>query len=339
MKSRVTMQAIADKLNISKNSVSQALAGKDGVSEETRRLVVSTAMQMGYVYPGQGASNKNEARGKAARVALISSDFAFSQQFFGEICLTIEQECSKHGLQLMIQSISDEAVASLLLPSFLSTPSVDGVLVLSHLSTDYLNVILSRGIPAVMIDHHDPDIRTDCVLTNNRFGAYEAVRHLIRLGHKRIGFMGNTSFSPSYRERLDGYRLALETYGMSEDKRWIETAAEEEPAFVERYISGLKEKPSAWFCVNDGLGFMVTSSLRQLGLQIPKDVSVCSFDNGRLSRLTNPATTTVTVDLKQFGRKAVELLLWRMNNRDEPHVEVLLPASLIVRGSSASPNS
>lgn len=336
MRSRVSMQDIADKLNISKNSVSQALTGKDGVSEKTRKLIVSTAKQMGYVHP---ASRGKQSQGRSPRIGLIASDFAFAQSFFGEIYLTIEQECSKYGLQLIIQSINQETLERLSLPQFLSNQSVDGVLVLSHLSTDYINRVIATGIPAVLIDHHDPRIVADCVLTNNRFGAFDGVRHLIDLGHREIGFIGNISFSPSYRERLEGYRMALDVYGIPADHRSIVENAVEESGYVSRYLSGIPKMPTAWFCANDGLGFLMTSSLQQLGYKIPKDISVCSFDNGRLSRISIPSTTTIAVDLKLFGRKAVEQLLWRIVNKDEPHVEVLLPTSLVVRDSTGSPET
>lgn len=337
MKSKVTMQDIADRLNISKNSVSQALSGKDGVSEETRQLIMDIAEQMGYVYPSARKKHRTETSGN---IALIASDFAFARKsFFGGIYLSVEQETRQRGKNLLIQSIDKDSVRSLTLPPFLENQDVDGILILSHLSTSYTNAIIETGIPTVLIDHHHPAIQADCILTNNRFSAYEAVHHLIKLGHRNIGFLGNIKFSPSYYERMEGFRLALHDYSIEANPDWIITDAIEQAEYIMNKMKSVAtgSQPTAWFCVNDGLGFLVNSTLHQLGYQVPDDVSICSFDNGQLSRLSTPPTTTLDVDLKLFGHKAVEQLFWRMEHKNEPYMELLLPTKLIVRESTAAP--
>lgn len=333
MKKRVTMQDIADRLNISKNSVSQALRGKEGVSEETRELVKRTAKEMGYEYPASRA----KSRGKPPRqIALIASDRTFSLKFFGEIYLSIEQEALSHGMKLHIQSVNKEQKERLLLPSFIEEKQVDGVIVLSHISTEYIQQIVATGIPTVLVDHHHPNIPADAVLTNNRFGAYVAVQHLLELNHTDIAFVGDVHYSPSYQERYEGYLLALKDYGVKPNEEWMFCQAQEDETVIAGYIRELKRQPTAWFCVNDGLGFFVSTGLQQYGLKVPDDVSVCSFDNGQLSQIATPKITTVDIDLKRYGKRAVELLRWRWDNPNEPFQEVLLSTKLIKRESTAT---
>lgn len=118
MKRKITMQDIADKLGISKNSVSQALSGKSGVSEETRQLIEQTAKELGYVYKSKNIPPKKE---RNICIGLIATDFAFSlKTFFGEIFLAIEESCMKNGITLNIQSVSQEAKEKLILPDFIS---------------------------------------------------------------------------------------------------------------------------------------------------------------------------------------------------------------------------
>jgi LacI family transcriptional regulator len=107
---------------------------------------------------------------------------------------------------------------------------------------------------------------------------------------------------------------------------------------VRDLVDSMEKQPTAWFCVNDGLGFFVQSSLQQKGLRVPDDVSVCSFDNGQLSRLANPKITTMDIDLELYGRKAIEQLVWRMENTEEPITELLLPANLLKRESTSKVN-
>ncbi|WP_062237203.1 substrate-binding domain-containing protein [Fictibacillus sp. FJAT-27399] len=335
MAKKVSMQDIADALNISKNSVSQALSGKPGVSEATRQLVEKTAQEMGYSVRKSSVSAGVVGSGTGS-IGLIASDYAFSlKSFFGEIYLSVEKEVTERGMNLLIQSINTVARDNLVLPSFIAEGKVDGVLILSHISTEYSNAVIATGIPTVIIDHHHPLIQADAILTNNRFGAYTAVKHLIELGHRNIAYVGNVRLSPSYQERLEGYRLALQEHGIELNEEFVFSDVLEDDQDVTGLVQGLDVQPSAWFCVNDGFGFFVRSALQQHGIAVPGEASVCSFDNGMLSRLSTPKITTMNIDLELYGRKAVEQLTWRMHYKDEPIIELLLPAELIVRESTA----
>lgn len=339
-KPKITMQDIADRLNISKNSVSQALSGKAGVSEETRKLIFRTADELGYVYTGnrKRSADQAEQAGGTGSIALVATDFAFSMRgFFGEIYLTIEKEVQKRGKSLQIQSISQQMMDEETLPAFIEQREVDGILILSHLSTDYMNKLVDTGIPTVLIDHHHPDVHADAILTNNRFSAYRAVKYLCELGHSRMGFIGNTSFSPSYYERLEGFHLAHHELGLAVNPEWVVSDALEDPEFMEKRIRAMGEQPTAWFCVNDGLGFIVNSTVQNMGYQVPGDISIVSFDNGQLSRLATPKTTTMAVDLALFGQTAIRQLFWRMEQPEAPYMELLLPTTLIERDSTSAP--
>ena len=333
MGKRVTMQDIADRLTITKNSVSQALTGKPGVSEETRKQVLKVADELGYRYTPKTTSRQIDHH-RTGNIGLIASDFAFSMKsFFGDIFLSVEEEVQKRSKNLLLQSINKQANENLKLPSFIEDKSVDGIIILSHLTNDYINKVLATGIPTVLIDHHHPKIQADAILTNNRFGAYTVVQHLLELGHRDIAYVGNIGFSPSYQERLEGYLLALRDYGVQPQEEFMFTDALEEEAVINSFISQVPVQPTAWFCVNDGLGYLVNSGLQRNGIHIPADASVCSFDNGQLSRLSTPRITSMDIDLRLFGRKAVERLFWRTENRSEPYEEALLPATL-VKGDS-----
>lgn len=335
MDKKVTMQDIADQLNISKNSVSQALSGKPGVSEETRQLVQKTADELGYYYLNN-RKQKQADQQTLRNIALIASDYAFSlKSFFGEIYLSIEKEVRARGMNLFIESIDSDSIKNLTLPGLLTNHEIDGILILSHISTDYISKIINTGTPTVLIDHHSPYLQADSILTNNRFGAYTAVEHLIELGHREIAFVGDVDFSPSYQERFEGYLLALRKYGISPNHDYIFKNAKEDQDELNQFFEALEMKPTAWFCVNDGHGFLISSLLVQKGFKVPGDASVCNFDNGQLSQIATPKITTMEINLNYFGKKAVEQLCWRIENKDEPIHEVLLPTKLLIRESTA----
>ncbi|PYZ94661.1 LacI family transcriptional regulator [Salipaludibacillus keqinensis] len=333
MAKKITMQDIARELNISKNSVSQALSGKPGVSEETRQLIKTKAEELGYQY--SIAKKQNQAN-HSGNIALIASDLAFSLNFFGDIYLTIEKEVNQRGMNLLIQSIDDHTRDHLSLPSFVQDRSVSGIIILSHISTDYINRIIDTGIPTVLIDHHHPLNPADAILINNRFAAFKAVHHLINLGHKQIGFLGDVNRSPSYQERYEGFLLALKDNNVKLNNKFVITEVKESGEGVGQSIDKLDALPTAWFCTNDGLGFFLLTNLQSKGINVPADVSVCSFDNGQLSRISNPKTTTMNVDLQLYGKKAIEQLFWRMDHPNDPIQEILIDSNLIVRESTTT---
>ena len=335
MDKKVTMQDIANQLNISKNSVSQALTGKPGVSEETRELVRRTAEELGYSFTNIRTHKQPEQK-ENKNIALIASDYAFSlKSFFGEIYLSVEKELRSRGMNLYIESINQSSKEKLILPALLTNQKIDGILILSHISTEYIQKVLSTGIPTVLVDHHSPYLQADSILTNNRFGAFTAVEHLIKLGHQEIAFVGNTEVSPSYQERRDGYLLALEKYGITPKPEFMFTSVQETQEDILSIMESLTTRPTAWFCVNDGFGFLVQSTLQQKGFKIPEDASVCSFDNGQLSQIATPKITTMEIDLNLFGKQAVDQLCWRINHKHDPIHEVLLPTTLLIRDSTS----
>lgn len=332
MAQKITMQHIADQLNISKNSVSQALSGKPGVSTETRDLIIKTAEKMGYKYqPKRFTATSSSLK----NIALIASEFAFSQKsFFGEIYLAIERELSKNGMNLFIQAIDQHSKEHLILPPLFQNQEIDGVIILSHITNEYIEKVIATGLPTVLIDHHYPGLKADAILTNNRYSAYEAVNYLIELGHQSIAFVGNINFSPSYYERLEGYKLAHYKNGLPINNDYIYSHTEETAESIQAIMEHVSNRPTAWFCVNDGLGFLVNSSLQRQGVHVPEEASVCSFDNGQLSNVSTPKLTTVDIDLEYYGRKAVEQIIWRAEHPEAHYQEILLPAELIKREST-----
>ncbi|MEH7301491.1 substrate-binding domain-containing protein [Neobacillus drentensis] len=329
---KITMQDIADKLQISKNSVSQALGGKKGVSIETKELVMKTANELGYQYREK---KRKISQTPAKSIALIASDFAFSQRgFFGEIYLSVDKEATIANCNILVQSINNQQKESLTLPQIIQQSQVDGIIILSHISDKYIDKVINTGIPTVIIDHHYPNVQADCILTNNRFGAFQAIQHLIELNHQDIGFIGNTGISPSYEERLEGYYLALKKYGITPNPKFIMSTMNESEENVFTYLHSLEKQPSAWFCVNDGLSFYVSSYLQQNNFHIPNDISVCGYDNGELSKLANPKITTLDIDLHYYGECALNQLLWRLENKSAPFREILLPSTLLKREST-----
>lgn len=326
MQKKVTMNDIAKSLGISKNAVSQALSGKDGVSEDTRQKVIEAADMLGYIY-------KKSKNTEINKIALVGSTKTFSLDFFGGICLSTQSELSELNMELTIISICDEDIKNNIIPQGIYES--DGILILSHIDDNYIESIVSLNIPCVLIDHHIPNLSADCVLINNRFGAFSAVNHLIKLGHTEIGFLGDINYSPSYYERLEGYKLALYKNNLNQNNECIFSNTSDDIDLIRNIIKSVNEnKPTAWFCANDKLGCLLLNALKELNYTIPNDVAICSFDNAEFSNLMVPKITSVDIQKEYLGKKAVDVLLWRLSNLEKPYQEVLINTELIIKGST-----
>ncbi|WP_353949150.1 LacI family DNA-binding transcriptional regulator [Sporolactobacillus sp. Y61] len=337
---KISMQDIADKLHISKNSVSQALGDKGGVSEQTKMRVRKTAEEMGYDYRKRATFKQNTPHHKNT-FALFATDFALSHKsFFGEIIRYIEKEMKKYGNELCIFRVSPENISSNSLPAAFSKSAYQGLFILSHINRPFIQLLLDLQLPTVMIDHHDPHLDTDCVLCQNKTGGYLATEFLINQGHKKIGFLGDIDWSPSYEERWEGYMKALRDNQLPVEKALMITGIQEKRSVLYKELEALANKvsdlPTAWLCANSGMGFILISYFQSIGYRIPEDISVCCFDNTEFTVLSNPQITTMAIDLRDMGRKAVQLLEWRLDHPSHSHLEIRLPAHLIERESTSA---
>ncbi|AIS62114.1 substrate-binding domain-containing protein [Listeria ivanovii] len=326
---KVTMQDIADKLNITKNSVSQALGNKNGVSEQTKLAVFKMADELGYKYKKEIAREVVKEK-----FALLATSFALSQRsFFGEIIDNMKQSIIARQGELVIFPVTDEEAELHQIPEQLQNENWTGIFLLSHINTEYSKQITMLGIPVVLIDHHDPHLKADAVISQNKDGAFTAVEFLIQNNHQKIGFLGDITFSPSYEERLEGYKKALNYYQIPFNEKHAITQIKEEQTSLYKTLDALDELPTAWFCVNSGLGFILNTYLQSKGYTIPNDISIICFDNTEFTVLSKPPLTTMCTNLSFMGEKAVELMYNRIRKPDDGFVHLALATNLIVRDS------
>ncbi|KMT58315.1 LacI family transcriptional regulator [Listeria fleischmannii 1991] len=326
---KVTMQDIADRLNITKNSVSQALGNKNGVSEKTKLAVFKMADELGYHYKKEIAREVIKKR-----FALVASSFALAQKsFFGEIISSMKQQLLTEQAELFIFPIGEIEAKKGILPIELEIEEWSGIFLLSHINTAYSLKVLDLKHPTILIDHHHPYLKADSILTQNKDGAFLAVEHLIAKQHEKIGFLGDIQFSPSYEERFEGYKMALQNAKIPFNQAFTITRIKEEQTALYKILDQLDELPTAWFCVNSGLGFILNTYLQSKGYTIPKDFSIICFDNTEFTVLSNPQLTTMCTNLKAMGEKAVSLMNWRIRHSESEFVQLCISTKLIERDS------
>ncbi len=326
----VTMQDIADYLHISKNSVSQALRDKNGVSEETKKKVAEAADKLGYFY-NKSFSSINSQR----HFLLIATEFALSQtSFFGKILTGLKNGLELNGDSLVIETIHAEAIQNCELPVSLLNEKFDGIFILSHIENTYIKKVIDYGIPCVLIDHHHPSFAADAVLSQNIDGSFVAVEYLIKLGCKSVGFVGDINFSPSYDERLYGFKKAMNTYQIPIHEEQIISNIKEDQTLLFDRLNQISQMPDAWFCVNSGLAFILNSFLRSNGFSIPQDIALLCFDDTEFTRMAQPQISCIATDLEYMEVCARNLMEQRLLAIDAPFVQMNIVPKLILRAST-----
>lgn len=331
---KATMQDIADELNVSRNTISRALRNKKGVSEKTKREVEAIAERIGYKY------NKNKSKTNSSikqHFILLASSFALSQTgFFGIIIEELKDivQLNNHSIEIIEVPIDNQETQALILSRLKSYDSnLKGIFILSHITNDFIENILNLSIPSILIDHHSPKLKADAVVTQNEFGTYDLVEHLVKNDIKEIGFIGNVNLSPSYKERYIGYCQALEDNGIKYNSSIVISDMQEEQKALFERISNLEKMPESWFCVNSGLAFILNTYLHSKGYSVPEDVSIVCFDDTEFSRQSSPPITCVGTNLKLVSKLSYNSLQYRLTSPNESYTEVRVIPEFFDRSS------
>ena len=302
---KVTMQDIADRLGITKVSVSKALNGQPGISAQTRARILEAAVQLGY-------AGRARETGRPKRFAMLVAKrfFLETDGFYTEIAYHLNEFSLRDGHQIYTVVLSAEAEEALELPDALQDPLFDGIFLLGELNDAYVRMLAARRVNAVAVDFDNEALCTDCVLTDNFYLGFRAAKYLIRLGHRRIGFVGNIYQTHSIMDRYFGCvkALTLENLPVREDWRLINN----DPYNL--YLMDVllpAEMPTAFVCHCDMAAYYLMESLRRAGLRVPQDVSLISFDNTALSERTQPQLTSFDINRNDIARRAYQCMLER----------------------------
>jgi len=317
---------IAKEAGVSASTVSRTFNSPHLINNETRQRVLEVAQRMNYAPLRQRVAR--EQRTTATGVvdfhffAEVPDDTLQGNAFYSQVLAGAMAEAADLGVQLIL-STSGRHDPSAPLPSAVVNGNATGLLLVGAADEKVVHKFLASGKSAVFVDTHDPSGSHDAVVTDNIGGAREAVDYLIKLGHKRIGFVTGGHEVDSFRERLNGYICAHYWANVPYDPSMI--VFNESDALREcLHRSG---RPTAFMCANDDCAIRVMQICHDLGLSIPGDVSLVGFDDVDFSSRTIPPLTSVHVPTDLLGRLAVRRLQARLTS---PQEAVTLPSYSVV---------
>ncbi len=330
-----TMAEIAAIAGVSKPTVSKVMNGQPGVASRTRERVERVIAERGYVR--HGAARALSA-GRTGAVNLVVKEL--DNPYFAEIIRGVEETLERAGLSMILTATHDEERRHRRWMARVIEYGTDGaILVLPDEQVAHLELLRSRGIPMALVDDRGeipPDVAS--VGATNFAGGFAATEHLVSLGHRRIAIIGGPSFK-STRERVAGYRTALQEAGVEVDPRLHQPGGfvAETGYEATRNLLGLPEPPTAIFAGNDMQAMGVYKALYEAGMRAPEDVSVIGFDDLPISRLLTPALTTVRQPVRGMGVLATQMLLRIIAGERLETRRVEVATSLVIRESTGPP--
>jgi DNA-binding LacI/PurR family transcriptional regulator len=333
-----TIKDVAEKAGVSTTTVLRVLHNNGYVSKETRAKVLEAIDLTGYHFNMIAHSLKKNVTRVIGHI-IVGHYF---NPFFARVAYSVESAANKKGYHVISYfSYGDPKREAEAVDLFISR-RVEGIIFTTPLKEENIYKVMSSNIPVVMIERPLKIPVGDYVLVDNFSGVYEAVKYLISMGHKKIGFIGvnpnrNSIISSDVEaERFDGYRQAMLDSELEIEPELIKLSSDytvEEGFQLGKELLSLKDFPSAIFVTSDITATGIMQAIYEERLRVPEDISIVGFDDA-LAMYTAPPLTTVAQPFEEMGEVAINLIIDRLRDKNiESQRRVILKPELVIRNS------
>jgi len=339
---RLTIEEIADLADVSRSTVSRVLNNHPSVRPSVRQRVQQVIQEHRYTPRAAARSLASRRTNVVGLLIPRSAATFFSDPFFPHVIQGITETCSNRGFFLLLSMVTVEREQDFY-ERVLRGRHVDGLIMMSSDIDDPILPLLIRDeSPLVLVGRHPYLADVTFADVENRDGAVQAVRHLIELGHQRIATITGPPFMVAAMDRRDGYKQALAEAAIPiRPDLIVESDFTQSGGYAAMHeILRLPDHPTAIFAGSDVMAAGALRAIHEVGLRVPDDMSLVSFDDLPLASILTPPLTTVHQPLHELGAAAADLLLNRLEQSDDHQPNhVRLPTHLVVRQSSGVPPS
>ena len=328
---KATVKDVSLKAGVSTATVSRVLAGFEEVSEESRQRVLEAAKALNY-QPNRNA--RNLRMNTTSKIGVIISDI--QNPFFGSVVRGIEKITIKDDYTLILGNSDEDPESEKKLITMLLEEGVAGIiLVPTNADTENYRPLLNSNTQFVVIDRRLPFSNLDMVLVNGAAGGELAMDYLVKLGHRRIGYVGGLKHLSVMHEREQGYLAALHKHKLPFREEYLRKGNNRQNGGHEAVceLLTLTEAPTAILIANNLMTLGGLQAIHESGLAIPEQVSLVGFDDMDWAASLRPPLTCVAQPAYKMGETAARILLERILQPERPYQTVVLDTNLIVRDS------
>lgn len=319
MAKAVKLADIARALGVSTVTVSKALSGQKGVSEEMREKIVKLADQLGYKSK-QDKKKEEAVRGYTIGVLIHEKYLDEHDSFYLKLYQMVAMAAVARSCFTLLEVFSTESEAGMEYPQMMQERKVDGMLIIGRLQEDYLAMLeKSKVIPVIYLDFCDQNYDKDAVISDSFYGGYYLTNYLFSMGHRRIAYLGTVGATDSITDRYFGYMKAMLEHGLSLHEDWkIDDRDLKTGIMYESHGDWIPgDMPTAYVCNCDLSASFLIKQLEENGYRVPEDISVVGYDNFLFPGLCDVALTTYEVDIKGMANEAVQTMIKKMSG--EPY--------------------
>lgn len=338
--SQVTIKDIARELGISPSTVSRALKDHPDISMDTKKAVTKLAEELNYQPNTIALSLRHR---KTNTIGVIIPEIVHF--FFSTVISGIEDVAYSRGYSVIISQSNESYDREVIDTQALFNNRVDGMLIsMSRETRDFshFETVHRRGVPIVFFDRRCDAFNSSTVLVDDFNGGYQATEHLLQQGYRRIIHLAGPNNLDISKQRLMGYRKALEDFGLKFDESLIiqDDKATDEVVSKDLILNFLKNTdtlPDGIFASNDICALGSIKAIKEFGLKVPADIGVVGFSNWQFTSMTEPTISTISQPGFEMGQEAARLLIRDIEAKDDVTLEPVyktFKTELIVRGSS-----
>ena len=333
-----TIKDVAELAGVSIATVSHVINKTRFVSEELSQRVLMAIEELGY-YPS--ALGRGFRKGKSFVIAVFLPDPR--NPFFQIMAQGVEEQAERYHYSISYCHTREEPLREKFYVSLFNRRAIDGFIVAptSH-GRENLQPLLEQNVPLVLVDRHIKEIAVDQVFSDSGIGAYKATKHLLELGHRRIGVLLGIREIETIKERLTGYRRALREYDIPFDENLVvDGYSQIEEGFVAAGHLLENKEVTAIFGSNNQMMLGALMSIKKRGIRCPEEVSLIGFDDLDWTAAMSPALSVIDQDPYEMGYQAGRLLFERLEGKlqiTEPRI-VEIPTKMIIRESTDVPHT
>jgi LacI family transcriptional regulator len=329
---RTTLAEIAERLGVSKITVSRALKDQPGVSDALRRRARILAAELGYQYE----QLRSPQKGKSRFFFLVPKHFYLAiDVFYHEIYYHLNSLCLNNGMELSVRILEKDAELQGVLPE--DTASVEGIFIGGEVADPILQRIAALGLPCTAIDFNVTTGLFSCICVDNFMVGVIAAEYLFKQGYRKIGFVGSEARTTSSSDRIHGLMRFIGQKKLYFRDDWLINNYDEQAG---RYIMDLSlppELPEAFIGYNDDTTYYFMEKLKSAGYRIPEDVAILGIDNTSLAASCNPSITSIDLNRHRFAEEALQLMVEQLKGARVTR-RVYLSPSIVERESTPARN-